>query len=184
MKRVTLVLLLAIVAFFAVMIARGRSGHETVAAQPARPEALIVPVAGVARSALIDSWHDARDGGARAHQALDIAAPRGTPVIAAMTGTVEKLFQSNAGGTTAYIRSDDGKWIAYYAHLQRYAAGLAEGHRIVQGDAVGFVGDTGNAGTGNDHLHFALQRVAPDEKWYQGTAVNPYPLLARVPPAR
>jgi peptidoglycan LD-endopeptidase LytH len=145
---------------------------------------LIVPVAGVARSQLIDSWHDARDGGARVHEALDIAAPSGTPVVAAMAGWVEKLFQSERGGTTVYVRSEDGKWVAYYAHLQRYADGLTEGLHVAQGDPIGFVGDTGDAGVGNFHLHFALQRMKSGERWYQGTAVNPYPMLAGKPPAR
>ena len=145
---------------------------------------LMVPVSGVAPSQLTDSWHDARDGGARVHEALDIAAPGGAPLVAAMAGRVEKLFQSERGGTTVYVRSDDGEWVAYYAHLQRYADGLAEGRHVSQGDLIGFVGDTGDAGAGNFHLHFALQRMKPGEKWYQGTAVNPYPMLAGKPPAR
>ena len=149
---------------------------------PARG-ALIVPVEGVSRAQLVDSWHDARDGGARLHEALDIPAPGGTEVIAAMAGIVEKLFESKAGGTTAYVRSDDGKWIAYYAHLQRYADGLAEGQHVAQGSPIGFVGDTGNAGAGNYHLHFAMQRMQPGEKWYEGSPVDPFPLLAGQPAA-
>ncbi len=141
------------------------------------PSGLAIPVAGVGPADLYDSFDDDRGEG-RGHGALDIMAPRGTPVIAAMPGTVEKLFQSDAGGTTAYVRSDDGRWIAYYAHLDAYAAGLAEGRKLKRGDPIGTVGDTGNAAPGNTHLHFALHRMAPGEGWWQGTPVNPYPLLA------
>ena len=137
---------------------------------------LIVPVAGVVRTQLIDSWHDPREGGARAHEALDIGAPRDMPVIAAMAGRVEKLFQSKRGGTTVYVRSGD--WMAYYAHLAAYAPGLHEGQSVAQGAPLGYVGDTGDAGTGNTHLHFALARMRAGDRWWQGEPVNPYPLLA------
>ena len=143
-----------------------------------------VPVAGVAVHQLVNSWHDARDNGARVHEALDIPAPAGTPVNAAMAGKVEKLFVSKAGGLTVYVRSMDTKWIAYYAHLQRYADGLTEGQRVEQGSTIGFVGDTGNSGVGNNHLHFALARMQPGERWFQGEPVNPYPLLAAKAPKR
>jgi len=146
--------------------------------------ALLVPVVGVSAAALTDSWGDAREAGARAHAAIDIAAPHGTPVVAAMAGRVEKLFVSARGGITAYVRSADGRWQTYYAHLAGYATGLAEGHRVRAGQAIGFVGDTGNAGAGNTHLHFAVHRMAPLESWSGGTPVNPYPLLARNAQAR
>lgn len=145
---------------------------------------LIVPVRGIVRTHLTDTWGDSRGGGTRVHQAIDIIAPAGTPVIAAMPGTVEKLFISARGGTTAYVRSHDGGWMAYYAHLQRYADNLREGQAVRRGDVIGYVGDTGNSGAGNYHLHFALARMRPGEKWYQGTPVNPYPLLAGQAPLR
>ena len=135
-----------------------------------------LPVSGVRADQLTDTWNQAREGGARSHQAIDIMAPGGTPVVAAFGGTVVKLFNSNAGGLTAYIR--DGEWSAYYAHLAGYAPGLREGQRVAKGERIGFVGDTGNAGAGNTHLHFAIHRMRPEEKWWQGTPVNPYPLLA------
>ncbi len=141
--------------------------------------AMIVPVAGVRPDELVDSWHDPREGGARVHEALDIAAPRGTPVIAAMAGRVAKLFQSARGGTTLYVRS--GEWMAYYAHLAAYAPGLHEGQQVAQGAVLGFVGDTGDAGAGNTHLHFALARMRAGDGWWQGEPVNPYPLLATKP---
>lgn len=148
------------------------SGHAPAAAGPLR-----IPVVGVMADRLVDTWRQSRDDGARVHQAIDIPAPLGTPVVAAMAGRIEKLFHSNAGGTTAYIRSADGRWLTYYAHLSAYVPGLAEGQSVAVGEKIGFVGDSGNAGAGNTHLHFALHRMAPGESWYQGTPVNPYPYL-------
>jgi peptidoglycan LD-endopeptidase LytH len=159
----------------------GQSAENSVIDQPG---SLRIPVAGMAADSLVDTWQQARDNGARVHQAIDIPAPMGTPVVAALAGRVEKLFQSNAGGTTAYIRSGDARWLTYYAHLSGYAAGLAEGQILAAGQKIGFVGDTGNAGAGNTHLHFALHRMAPGESWYQGSPVNPYPYLAGKPVAR
>ena len=141
----------------------------------------MIPVAGVAADRLVDTWLQSRDDGVRVHQAIDIPAPMGTPVIASMAGRIEKLFRSNAGGTTAYIRSSDGCWLTYYAHLSDYVPGLAEGQTVAVGEKIGFVGDSGNAGAGNTHLHFALHRMAPGETWYQGTPINPYPYFAERP---
>jgi murein DD-endopeptidase MepM/ murein hydrolase activator NlpD len=139
---------------------------------------LVVPVQGVERSALRSDWGDARAGGTRTHQGLDIMAPGGTPVIAAADGTVEKLyFSQGGGGITLYERSRDGKWMFYYAHLGGYAPGLTEGRRVGAGETIGYVGDTGNAGAGNHHLHFGIAMLAPGQRWWQGTPVDPYPLL-------
>jgi murein DD-endopeptidase MepM/ murein hydrolase activator NlpD len=140
---------------------------------------LAVPVQGVSRAQIVDTWGQSRANGARAHQATDIMAPGGTPVLAAAAGTVEKLFYSQGGGgITLYVRSPDRLWSYYYAHLQRYAPGVVEGMQVRVGDLLGFVGDTGNSGTGNFHLHFALSRMQPDDGWWKGQPVNPYPLLA------
>ncbi|WP_375422216.1 M23 family metallopeptidase [uncultured Sphingomonas sp.] len=139
---------------------------------------LRVPVAGVKRSALVRNWGDARGGGSRAHHGLDIMAPSGTPVLAAASGTVEKLFQSGLGGTTVYVRSPDRRWTYYYAHLADYAPGLAEGGKVAAGQTIGYVGDTGDAGPGNYHLHFGTTRTDPAQRWYQGQDVDPYPMLA------
>jgi murein DD-endopeptidase MepM/ murein hydrolase activator NlpD len=142
------------------------------------PGGLAIPVAGVKPEQLIDTFTQARSGG-RVHDAIDIMAPHGTPVVAAAPGTLEKLFFSKGGGgITAYVRSPDGRWLYYYAHLQEYAPGLHEGQAIKQGDPIGRVGSTGNANPSGPHLHFAIYRMEPGEKWYDGTAVNPYPLLA------
>ena len=143
------------------------------------PAGLAIPVAGIKKAQLSDTFTQARAGGARAHDAIDIMAPRGTPVVAAAPGKIEKLFDSKGGGgITAYVRSADGQWIYYYAHLDRYAPGLAEGQSVQRGTPLGTVGSTGNANPEGPHLHFAIHRMRPGEKWYQGSAVNPYPLLA------
>ncbi len=140
--------------------------------------ALAIPVAGVSADQLSDTWGDSRSGGSRTHEAIDIMSPGGTPVRAAAAGQVEKLFQSDAGGTTLYVRSPDRRWSYYYAHLASYAPGMHEGMTVRPGTLLGFVGDTGNAGAGNTHLHFGVSRMAPGDQWHEGEPVNPYPLLA------
>ena len=140
---------------------------------------LIVPAQGITRDKIVDTWGQSRANGARTHQATDIMAPGGTPVVAAAPGNVEKLFYSEGGGgITLYVRSPDRPWGYYYAHLQRYAPGVVEGMPVRAGDLLGYVGDTGNAGTGNFHLHFAMAHMQPGDSWWKGQPVNPYPLLA------
>ena len=141
---------------------------------------LIIPVQGTQRAQLSDTFTQARESGARVHDAIDIMAPQGTPVLAAASGTVEKLFTSAAGGLTIYIRCDDRRFVHYYAHLDHYAAGLHEGQRVQQGEVIGAVGYTGNANPAAPHLHFAIQLTTPDAKWYEPSLpINPYPLLMR-----
>ena len=143
------------------------------------PAGLAIPVQGVGPDELTDTYTQARAGGARTHDAIDIIAPEGTPVVAASDGTIEKLFLSQGGGgITAYVRSPDQRWTFYYAHLQGYAPGLAEGQQVKRGQLIGRVGHSGNANPAGPHLHFAINRMQPGEKWWQGTAINPYPLLA------
>lgn len=149
------------------------------AEQDGDDDRLVVPVEGVGRGGLVDTWGQSRASGARAHEAIDIMARRGTAVLAAADGTVEKLFQSLRGGITVYVRSPDRRRIYYYAHLDRYAPGLAERQRVWAGDLLGFVGATGDASPDAPHLHFAIEQVEPQEGWWQGRAVNPYPLLRR-----
>jgi murein DD-endopeptidase MepM/ murein hydrolase activator NlpD len=133
----------------------------------------------VKASQLSDTFTQARAGGARVHDAIDIMADEGAPVIAATDGTVEKLFFSDGGGgVTAYVRSPDQRWTYYYAHLQGYAPGLAEGQKVKRGQLIGRVGHTGNANSQGPHLHFAINQMRAGEKWYQGSPINPYPLLA------
>ena len=143
------------------------------------PSGLAIPVAGVKANDLTDTFTAARAGGARRHDAIDIVAAEGTPVYAAAPGTVEKIFESvGKGGLTVYERSQDGKWVYYYAHLQSYAPGLAEGQKLERGSAIGFVGHSGDASPDGPHLHFAVNQMAAGEKWYNGIPINPYPLLA------
>ena len=143
------------------------------------PTGLAVPVSGIEPSNLTDTYRQARAAGARVHDAIDIMAPQGTPVVAAAPGRVEKLFFSKGGGgITAYVRSPDDRWIYYYAHLQDYAPGLKEGQMVKRGDPIGRVGATGNANPAGPHLHFAIHRMKPEDDWHEGTAINPYPLLA------
>jgi len=142
------------------------------------PTNLIVPVEGIRADQLRDTFADARSEG-RVHDAIDIPAPRGTPVLAAADGAIVKLFMSERGGITIYQASADNKFIYYYAHLERYADGLAAGHVAKQGETIAYVGDTGNAGTGNYHLHFSVAVVADPKRYWEGTNINPYPLLKR-----
>jgi peptidoglycan LD-endopeptidase LytH len=139
---------------------------------------LTIPVAGIEPGQLADTFTQAREDGARRHDAIDILAPRGTPVTAAAAGRIEKLFLSDDGGKTVYVRSPDGRRIYYYAHLDRYAPRLREGQAVRQGDVLGAVGSTGNANPDAPHLHFAIWRSSPDEDWYEDSeAINPYDLL-------
>jgi murein DD-endopeptidase MepM/ murein hydrolase activator NlpD len=139
---------------------------------------LIIPVAGVRQDQLMDTFSDARSEG-RVHDAIDIPAAAGTAVITAADGEIIKLFQSERGGTTIYQLSTDRKFVFYYAHLQSYAAGLAVGNVVKQGEVIAYVGDTGNAGAGNFHLHFSISVVADPKRYWEGTNINPYPLLKR-----
>ncbi len=137
---------------------------------------LIIPVAGVRPDQLLDTYSDARSEG-RTHDAIDIPAAAETPVLAAADGKIIKLFQSERGGTTIYQLSSNQEMIFYYAHLSHYAEGLAEGNLVKQGDVIAYVGDTGNAGAGNYHLHFSIALVTDPKRYWEGTNINPYPLL-------
>lgn len=144
---------------------------------PEVPRPMIIPVAGIAKAALHDMFNEKRGG--RTHEAIDIMAPRGTPVIAADDGVVKKLFTSVPGGLTVYEFDPDQNFCYYYAHLDGYAAGLHEGQQLRRGEILGYVGTTGNAPKDAPHLHFALIRLDPEKRWWKGTYVNPYPLLVQ-----
>ena len=141
------------------------------------PAGLAIPVAGVKPAQLVDTFDAARSQGRR-HDAIDIMANEGTPVISASDGTVEKLFNSVRGGMTIYVRSPDQHWIYYYAHLSAYAPGLHEGQQVRRGEGIARVGHSGDASAAGPHLHFAINQMAPGESWWNGTPINPYPLLA------
>jgi murein DD-endopeptidase MepM/ murein hydrolase activator NlpD len=150
---------------------------EAAASRDAAASALLlIPVRGVAPGDLTGTFDESRGG--RRHEAIDIMAAAGTPVVAAAPGTVERLFRSDAGGNTIYLRSEDRRTIHYYAHLQGYAPGLAEGQSVQRGQLLGSVGSTGNADPAAPHLHFAVLRTTPDASWWEtGAAIDPYPLL-------
>ncbi|MCC4597965.1 M23 family metallopeptidase [Xanthomonas campestris pv. phormiicola] len=147
------------------------------AAAPANAaDDLLIPVQGVRRNQLQDTFTDARSQGRR-HDAIDILAPAGTPVLAVADGSVEKLFDSERGGLTVYQFEPSGRYAYYYAHLQRYADGLAEQQTLRRGQVLGYVGSTGNADPGAPHLHFEIHRLGPEKQWWKGESLNPYPLL-------
>jgi len=152
----------------------------TPAAAPA-PDAttstrLLFPVRGFENAPLRDTFAERR--GVRRHQALDIMAPRGTPVVAVDDGKVAKLLRNPIGGVTLYQLDRDESRVFYYAHLDSYAQGVSEGLAVRRGDILGFVGSTGNAPEHAPHLHFAIHELADgDKSWWRGTPVNPYPLL-------
>jgi peptidoglycan LD-endopeptidase LytH len=139
-----------------------------------RPRALAIPVQGITPRDLKDNFAELR--GARPHEAIDVLAPRGTPVVAVAEGTVKKLFTSDRGGLTVYQFDPEQAYSYYYAHLDRYADGLAEGKPLAKGDLVGYVGTSGNAPANTPHLHFTIFRLGPDKHWWEGTPINPYPL--------
>lgn len=142
---------------------------------------LIIPVAGVKPEQLYDSFSDARSDG-RVHDALDIPAPPGTPVIAAADGEITKFFDSQLGGITIYQISSDRRFVFYYAHLQKRVDDIKIGDLVKQGQTIGFVGDTGNAGAGNFHLHFSIAVVTDPKRNWEGTNINPYPILRNQTP--
>jgi murein DD-endopeptidase MepM/ murein hydrolase activator NlpD len=137
---------------------------------------IAIPVQGVDTSQLRDDFSEMR--GNRVHEAIDIPAPRGTPVLAVDDGFVQKLFTSVPGGLTIYEFDREGAYCYYYAHLDRYAEGLKEGTAVKKGDMIGYVGTSGNAPPGTPHLHFTIFKLGPEKQWWKGTAVNPFPLWA------
>jgi len=168
------------------MHARGTGPEESTAQPPTRialePTAdlkqkhLLLPVQGAQPSRLTDSFDEARTGGR--HEAIDILAARNTPVLAVEDGTIARLFQSKAGGTTIYQFDPASAYIYYYAHLERYAEGLHEKQYVHRGEVIGYVGTSGNAPKNTPHLHFAIFRAGPEKKWWEGTPVDPFDLLS------
>lgn len=163
------------------VIAPELSPLPTPVSQPTAPvegpaDKLVIPVAGVKRNQLIDTYNDSRSE-ERVHNAIDIAAPPGTPVLAAADGEIVKFHDSVAGGITIYQVSADKKYVYYYAHLQRRADGIAEKQSIKRGTVIGYVGDSGNAGAGNFHLHFSIGILTEPSRFFDAVNINPYPLL-------
>lgn len=145
----------------------------------AAPPRLAIPVDGVSPDDLHPSFDEPR--GSRPHEAIDIMAPRGTPVRAVADGRVARLFMSDAGGLTVYQFDREERLAYYYAHLHRYRDGLAEGTMLERGDLLGYVGTSGNAAEDAPHLHFAVFVLGPEKRWWEGRAIDPYPLLRVAP---
>lgn len=140
---------------------------------------LLIPVDGTSANDLTDNFSEMRGDGVRLHEAIDIMAPRGTPVRAAAAGLVEKLHDSREGGKSVYLRSKDRTRIHYYAHLDSYAASLEEGDELAAGDPIGTVGSTGNTPEEAPHLHFAVLETTADAMWWEpANAINPFALLS------
>ena len=165
-KRGVAVLLLAIAGVIAAAFAKDEIASRS----------LLFPLPEAQRHGLRDAFSDKR--GARVHEAVDLMAPRGTPVYAVENGRIAKLFKSVAGGNAIYQFDPSERYAYYYAHLDRYAPGLAEGKDVKRGEIIGFVGTSGNAAPDAPHLHFAIFKLGPERRWWKGQAIDPYPYLS------
>jgi murein DD-endopeptidase MepM/ murein hydrolase activator NlpD len=143
---------------------------------PIESRTLELPVAHMKLSDMLDTFNQAR-GGERRHEATDIVAPRGTPVLAVEDGTIVKLFWSVPGGRTIYQFDPSERYCYYYAHLDGYESHLSEGLHVRGGQVIGYVGTTGNAPANSPHLHFGITEIGADKKWWGGRPIDPYPLL-------
>ncbi len=141
---------------------------------------LLVPVAGADMSKVDDSFYEERDGGERTHRALDILAPRGTPILSADDGKILRMSNSTLGGICMYTVDTQGRIVYYYAHMDHYNDAMSPGRTIVKGDTLGYVGTTGNAPKNTPHLHFQVMRWAPDGKYWNGEPIDPFELLGGV----
>jgi len=182
--RNALSLVLLIFALSALASVSGRSRQEVGDRSPRPPASyplspttynLLIPVEGIRPNQLKSTFNEGRAG--HVHHAIDILAPRGTPVLAAVDGTVRKLFLSRAGGITLYEYDLAGERSYYYAHLDGYASGIREGLAVRRGDVLGYVGTTGNAPESTPHLHFAIDILPPTKEWWKGEPIDPYPIL-------
>lgn len=153
------------------------AGFDAPAIADLRARRLTLPVDGVGRDRLIDSFAEPRGAGTRRPRAVDILAPRGTPVRAVEGGTIARLDVSAAGGISVYQFDSSERYCYYYAHLDRYAPGLKEGAAVARGEVIGYVGTTGNAPRNTPHLHFAIYRLSEAKRWSAATALNPYPVF-------
>ncbi|MDE3153354.1 MAG: M23 family metallopeptidase [Gemmatimonadota bacterium] len=157
--------------------AASRYALSSVAAATLASHDLLLPVAGVSPDRLEDSFDAAREGD-RVHHAIDIPAPRGTPVLAADDGRVLRVSSNHLGGLTVYTIDRSGEFVFYYAHLEGYARGIKAGNFVVKGDTLGFVGTTGDAPDNLPHLHFQILRMPPNGRYWEGDPIDPFPLLS------
>ena len=138
---------------------------------------LTFPVVGGDSTRLDDSFDEPRDGGTRKHNAIDIMAPLGTPVVAAQDGRILKLSKNEKGGITIYATDVEEQYVYYYAHLDHYHRDIYAGKPVMRGDTLGYVGTTGNAPKNLPHLHFQVMHMPADRKYWNGAPIDPYPLL-------
>jgi murein DD-endopeptidase MepM/ murein hydrolase activator NlpD len=137
-----------------------------------RRRKLMLPIAEAEIDAMEGDFVERR--GTRVHEAVDILAPRNTPIRAVEGGTIARLFLSKLGGTTIYQFDSAKRFCYYYAHLQRYASGLREGQAVSAGEVIGYVGTSGNAPKDTPHLHFAIFELTPERRWWEGRPLDPY----------
>jgi peptidoglycan LD-endopeptidase LytH len=142
-----------------------------------RDKHLTIPVVGVLPTRLEDTFNDGRDGGERQHNAIDILAPRNTPIVAADDGVILRMSSNALGGITIFATDADHRFVYYYAHLDHYDGSAYAGRKLVKGDTIGYVGTTGNAPKDVPHLHFQIMRWPADGKYWAGEPINPYPFL-------
>jgi peptidoglycan LD-endopeptidase LytH len=145
-----------------------------------RDRQLELPVRGAVRRGLRDSFDETRRS-THKHEAIDIMAPRNTPILAVEDGTIARLFESKPGGTTIYQFDPTTRYVYYYAHLERYADGLQEGTHVQRGQVLGYVGTSGNSPKDTPHLHFAIFRLTDKKQWWQGSPIDPYEVLRLQP---
>jgi murein DD-endopeptidase MepM/ murein hydrolase activator NlpD len=153
---------------------------ELSATEYLRTRHLMVPVAGADMARVPDSYFEPRDGGERTHRALDILAPRGTPILAADDGKIIRMSNSTLGGITMYTVDPTGRIVYYYAHMDHYNDAMSPGRAITRGDTLGFVGTTGNAPKDTPHLHFQIMRWPADGKYWNGDPIDPFDYLGGV----
>jgi murein DD-endopeptidase MepM/ murein hydrolase activator NlpD len=135
------------------------------------PAKIFLPIRGVTKKQIANTWQAPR-GGNRRHEGQDIFAKRGTPIYSATRGYVFKIGENNLGGQTVSVIGAGGR-VYYYAHLDSYADGLAEGDFVTPQTKLGSVGTTGNAQGTPPHLHFGVYTTSG--------AINPLPLLVDPP---
>lgn len=141
----------------------------------------LIPVEGVDAQRLRDSFLASRGRHAK-HLAIDIGAPRGTPILATTDGEIVRTAKERRGGNTIYQKDATGQYLLFYCHLSRYAPEIAAGRKVKKGEVIGYVGSTGHV-IGGPHLHFSITRMPEDDtNFRKGLAINPYLLfLAGVP---
>ena len=166
----------ALWALTVMVVALARSGGHPRSAGAVAPLALLFPIHGLSPKDVGEGFGALRALGSRRHQAVDIAAPRGTPVVAATSGRVALLSNHPSAGLTVEQEDDSGRFCLVYAHLDGFAPGLREGSSVVRGQVLGYVGSTGNATAVAPHLHFAVHRNEEGACW-SGTPLDPEPLF-------